>query len=147
MSAYSSSQIAGAPLFPPVQQQQHQPQLSSAVGSGGQQHAGGGRNSGPHAVLFRPRSLEMGSWYSVYISANEAGPADFSLQLASLSSNLEAVMADINSCQLRPLAASAVQAGVACLARYSVDSTIYRAVILQRAENVKVSTCPPVSKY
>ena len=102
---------------------------------------GGG---GPHATLFRPMVLETRTWYSVFISANEAGPADFSLQLASLSQQLETVMADINSCQLRPLAATAVQVGVACLARYSADSTIYRAVILQRAETVKVPGTVPV---
>jgi hypothetical protein len=98
--------------------------------------AGGG---GPHSTLFRPMVLETKTWYNVYISANEAGPADFSIQLASLSQQLEAVMADINSCQLRPLAGAAVQVGTACLARYSVDNTIYRAVILQRADTVKVN--------
>jgi Tudor domain len=97
-------------------------------------------SGGPHATLFRPLLLETKTWYNVYISANEAGPADFSIQLANLSQQLEAVMADINSCPLRPLAAPAVQVGLACLARYSVDNTIYRAVILQRADTVKVKS-------
>ena len=98
----------------------------------------GGRSSGPNAALFRPLVLEQGTWYSVFISSNEGGPADFSVQLASWGKKLEQLMADINSCELRPLGPGAVQAGAACLARYTVDSTIYRAVILQRAESVKV---------
>ncbi len=100
--------------------------------------AGSRTSGGPNAALFRPLGLEPGTWYSVFISSNEGGPADFSLQLASWGKKLEQLMADINSCELRQLGPTAVQAGAACLARYTVDSTIYRAVILQRADTVKV---------
>jgi hypothetical protein len=107
---------------------------SSSSPAGGSRTSGGG----PNAALFRPLGLEPGTWYSVFISSNEGGPADFSLQLASWGKKLEQLMADINSCELRQLGPTAVQAGAACLARYTVDSTIYRAVILQRADTVKV---------
>ena len=108
---------------------------SASSPAGGSRTSGGG---GPNAALFRPLGLEPGTWYSVFISSNEGGPADFSLQLASWGKKLEQLMADINSCELRQLGPTAVQAGAACLARYTVDSTIYRAVILQRADTVKV---------
>ena len=37
------------------------------------------------ALLFRPVSLETGTWYPVYISAVEEGPSRFSIQLESLT--------------------------------------------------------------
>ena len=92
----------------------------------------------PRTTMFRPMHLETGKWYSVYLSSTEGGPADFCIQLESLSKKLEDVMEAVNSTPLRPLPPPAIQAGVPCLARYTLDNTIYRAVVLKRDTLAKV---------
>jgi len=92
----------------------------------------------PRTTLFRPMHLETGKWYPVYLSSTEGGPADFCVQLESLSKRLEEVMEAVNSTSLRPLPPPAIQAGVPCLARYTLDNTIYRAVVLKRDSLAKV---------
>ena len=92
----------------------------------------------PRTTMFRPMHLETGKWYTVYLSSTEGGPADFCVQLESLSKRLEEVMEVVNSTSLRPLPPQAIQAGVPCLARYTMDNTIYRAVVLKRDSLAKV---------
>jgi len=92
----------------------------------------------PRTTLFRPMHLETGKWYSVYLSSTEGGPADFCVQLDSLSKKLDDVMKAINCISLRQLPPPAIQAGVPCLARYTQDKTIYRAVVLKRDKMAKV---------
>ena len=92
----------------------------------------------PPSVIFRPMHLETGQWYPVYLSATEGGPGDFCIQLESLSKRLEEVMAAANNTQLHPIPAQSIQAGVPCLARYSLDNTIYRAVVLKKDSSAKV---------
>ena len=92
----------------------------------------------PPSVIFRPMHLETGEWYPVYLSSTEGGPGDFCIQLESLSKRLEEVMMAANNTQLRPVPAHSIQAGVPCLARYSLDNTIYRAVVLKKDSSAKV---------
>ena len=92
----------------------------------------------PSSVIFRPMQLETGQWYPVYLSSTEGGPGDFCVQLASLASKLEEVMVDANKTKLTPIPAGNIQAGVPCLARYSLDNTIYRAVVLKKDSSAKV---------
>ena len=47
-------------------------------------------------------------------------------------------MVAANSTTLRPIPAHSIQAGVPCLARYSLDNTIYRAVVLKKDSSAKV---------
>lgn len=91
-----------------------------------------------NSVLLRGLTLETGTWYPVYISAIDQGPSLFHIQLESLTKKLESLMNSINSIQLKQLPNSQLEAGMPCLARYSVDNSIYRAVILQVSDNVKV---------
>ena len=87
---------------------------------------------------IQPLNLETGTWYTAYISAVEDGPGLFSLQLDSLTKKLETVMTGINSQPLQGLVASSsrgapasrLEDGTFCLARYSADDNIYRAVII-----------------
>ena len=92
----------------------------------------------PPSVIFRPMHLETGQWYPVYLSSTEGGPGDFCVQLESHSKRLEEVMVAANNTQLRPIPAQSIQAGVPCLARYSLDNTIYRAVVLKKDSSAKV---------
>ena len=92
----------------------------------------------PPSVIFRPMHLETGQWYPVYLSSTEGGPGDFCIQLESLNKKLEEVMVAANSTTLRPVPAHSIQAGVPCLARYSLDNTIYRAVVLKKDSSAKV---------
>ena len=82
--------------------------------------------------------LETGQWYPVYLSSTEGGPADFCIQLESHNKRLEEVMRSANNTPLRPIPAQNIQAGVPCLARYSLDNTIYRAVVLKKDSSAKV---------
>ena len=92
----------------------------------------------PPSVIFRPMHLESGQWYPVYLSSTEGGPGDFCIQLASLASKLEEVMVAANNTKLSPIPPGNIQAGVPCLARYSMDNTVYRAVVLKKDSSAKV---------
>ena len=92
----------------------------------------------PPSVIFRPMHLESGQWYPVYLSSTEGGPGDFCIQLASLASKLEEVMVAANNTKLTPIPPGNIQAGVPCLARYSMDNTVYRAVVLKKDSSAKV---------
>ena len=92
----------------------------------------------PPSVIFRPMHLETGQWYPIYLSSTEGGPGDFCIQLESLSKKLEEVMMAANKTTLRPIPSHSIQAGVPCLARYSLDNTIYRAVVLKKDSSAKV---------
>ena len=82
--------------------------------------------------------LESGQWYPVYLSSTEGGPGDFCIQLASLAGKLEEVMLAANNTKLCPIPPGNIQAGVPCLARYSMDNTVYRAVVLKKDSSAKV---------
>ena len=92
----------------------------------------------PPSVIFRPMHLESGQWYPVYLSSTEGGPGDFCIQLASLAGKLEEVMLAANNTKLCPIPPGNIQAGVPCLARYSMDNTVYRAVVLKKDSSAKV---------
>ena len=57
--------------------------------------------------------------------------------LESLTTKLESVMSGINSIPLNPLPRAQIEPGTLCLARYSVDNTIYRAVVLNTSDRAK----------
>ena len=92
----------------------------------------------PPSVIFRPMHLETGQWYPVYLSSTEGGPGDFCVQLASLATKLEEVMVAANKTKLTAIPSGNIQAGVPCLARYSLDNTVYRAVVLKKDSSAKV---------
>ncbi|KAG4076949.1 hypothetical protein HA402_015936 [Bradysia odoriphaga] len=66
--------------------------------------------------------------HHVYVSHVDDGPYIFSVQLKSSERNMEQMMASIATCPLQPLSRKPAL-GMACLARYSADNQIYRAVI------------------
>jgi len=83
----------------------------------------------------RSITLDTGTWYPITISSVEQGPPYFFIQLESLNDKLDDMMRAINNLKLSQLPRGQIDSGSICLARYSVDQSIYRAIILSRSSN------------
>lgn len=77
--------------------------------------------------------------YSVYCSYIENGPNLFSVQLKSSEEDLDQMMSDLSNIPLKNLSQKP-QLGMACIARYSEDKLLYRAVIM----NIMLTECQVV---
>ncbi|XP_037035912.1 maternal protein tudor-like [Bradysia coprophila] len=77
---------------------------------------------------FVSDTLLVNGRHHVYVSHVDDGPYIFSVQLKSSERNMEQMMASIATCPLQQLSRKPAL-GMACLARFSVDNQIYRAVI------------------
>lgn len=83
----------------------------------------------PHYMpVFISDTLIVHGLHQVYVSYVDDGPYMFSIQLKSSEQKMEQMMADIANSPLQPLSRKAAL-GMACLARYSADKNIYRAVV------------------
>uniref|UniRef100_A0A6P4FIW5 Maternal protein tudor n=1 Tax=Drosophila rhopaloa TaxID=1041015 RepID=A0A6P4FIW5_DRORH len=77
---------------------------------------------------FRTTSLTVGLTYDVDISYVENGPYLFWVHLKSSGSDLSAMMGQIERKNLKPLT-QAPELGTACVARFSEDGHLYRALV------------------
>lgn len=85
---------------------------------------------------LRSNTLLVGSKHSVYVSYIEDGPSLFSIHLKSNEHDLDQLMAELGNLPLTNLCEKPT-IGMACVARYSEDKNLYRAVIM----NIKPTTC------
>ncbi|XP_011177865.2 maternal protein tudor [Zeugodacus cucurbitae] len=88
-------------------------------------------NTSPRRVTtatFKTNNLTVGKTYDVYVSFVENGPCLFSVQLALAQDELTEMMNRIERVQLKQYADKPVL-GTACIARYSEDGQLYRALI------------------
>lgn len=81
-----------------------------------------------YVPTFMSDTLIVGGQHQVYVSDVDDGPCMFSIQLKAHEQKLDEMMADIEYCELKPLSRKPTL-GMACLARFSEDNKIYRAVI------------------
>ncbi|XP_017476597.1 PREDICTED: maternal protein tudor isoform X1 [Rhagoletis zephyria] len=79
-------------------------------------------------ATFKTNNLTVGKTYDVYVSFVENGPCLFSVQLAKVQDNLTEMMNRIERVQLKQFSDKPIL-GTACIARYSEDGQLYRALI------------------
>lgn len=79
-------------------------------------------------ATFKSNTLTVGNVYNVCCSFVENGPCLFSVQLMSEQSKLTDMMTRIESVKLKPFSEKPIL-GTACIARYSEDGQLYRALI------------------
>ncbi|XP_067630078.1 maternal protein tudor isoform X2 [Eurosta solidaginis] len=79
-------------------------------------------------ATFKTNNLTVGKTYDVYVSFVENGPCLFSVQLAKSQDNLTEMMNRIERVQLNQFSEKPIL-GTACIARYSEDGQLYRALI------------------
>lgn len=84
--------------------------------------------------VFKSRVLEVGQTYEVYVSFVEDGPKIFSVQLAETKEMLSFLMNEINNNPVEPLTETPMP-GSTCLARYSCENVLCRAVIMNVSGN------------
>ncbi|XP_017015661.2 protein tudor [Drosophila takahashii] len=77
---------------------------------------------------FRTTSLTVGLTYDVDISYVENGPYLFWVHIKSSGNDLSAMMGQIERTKLKPLS-QAPELGTACVARFSEDGHLYRALV------------------
>ena len=83
----------------------------------------------------------------MFLSSTEGGPADFCVQLESLSRQLEEVMEAANTVPLVPVAAGLVVPGTPCLARYTEDTTIYRCLASSPSPSTFTPHLHPITRH
>lgn len=79
-------------------------------------------------ATFKSNNLTVGKIYDVCISFVENGPCLFSVQLVSAQADLTEMMNRIERIRLQQFTGKPVL-GTACIARYSEDGQLYRALI------------------
>ncbi|XP_054737133.1 maternal protein tudor [Anastrepha obliqua] len=79
-------------------------------------------------ATFKTNNLTVGKTYDVYVSFVENGPCLFSVQLAVAQNDLTEMMNRIERVQLKQFSDKPTL-GTACIARYSEDGQLYRALI------------------
>ncbi|XP_052892284.1 maternal protein tudor [Anopheles moucheti] len=82
----------------------------------------------PGNLTFNASTLTVGSLYEVTVSYVQNGPKQFMVQLLSAEAALKQMMVALARVPLRSINRK-LQLGMACLARYSHNHTIYRALI------------------
>lgn len=83
----------------------------------------------PTIVTFSSTTLTIGSVHEVYLSFVENGPKLFTVQLKAKEKSLNQMMAALERVPLRNLTRKPTL-GMACIARYSEDRVLYRALIM-----------------
>uniref|UniRef100_A0A1Q3F5P0 Putative maternal tudor protein n=1 Tax=Culex tarsalis TaxID=7177 RepID=A0A1Q3F5P0_CULTA len=107
---------------------------NASVGS-----SGSGSSSGKeiHTIAtFRSTTLAVGSMHEVYVSYVENGPKLFTVQLRATENSLNQMMAALERVPLRNLTRKPTL-GMACIARFSEDQVLYRALIM----GINVDSC------
>ncbi|XP_050078939.1 maternal protein tudor [Anopheles maculipalpis] len=93
---------------------------------------GMGRSNGgtfsPGSLTFNASTLTVGSLYEVTVSYVQNGPKQFMVQLRSAEPTLKQMMGALTRVPLRSINRN-LQLGMACLARYTPNHTVYRALI------------------
>lgn len=87
-------------------------------------------------VTFSSTTLSIGSMHEVYVSFVENGPKLFTVQLKSTENSLNQMMATLERIPLRNLSRKPTL-GMACIARFSEDQMLYRALIM----GINVDSC------
>lgn len=98
--------------------------------------AGVGTASSCHMPTFNSNTLLVKSRHTVYVSYIEDGPSLFSVQLKAHEHALDQMMAALGNYPLQNLHSKPLL-GMACVVRYSEDSNMYRAVIM----NIRPTSC------
>lgn len=88
-----------------------------------------------YTPALRSNTLMVGSRHKIYVSYIEDGPSLFSVHLKSTEHDLDQLMAELGNYPLINLR-DRPTIGMACVARYSEDQNLYRAVIM----NIKPTT-------
>uniref|UniRef100_A0A182JSD4 Tudor domain-containing protein n=1 Tax=Anopheles christyi TaxID=43041 RepID=A0A182JSD4_9DIPT len=82
----------------------------------------------PGSLTFNASSLTVGTVYEVTVSYVQNGPKQFMVQLRSSDTALKQMMSELARVPLRSINRK-LQLGMACLARFSHNHTIYRVLI------------------
>lgn len=90
----------------------------------------------PTIVTFSSTTLTIGSVHEVYLSYVENGPKLFTVQLKAKENSLNQMMAALERIPLRNLTRKPTL-GMACIARYSEDRVLYRALIM----GINIDSC------
>lgn len=101
--------------------------------------AGSSSSSGKeiHTIAtFRSTTLAVGSMHEVYVSYVENGPKLFTVQLRATENSLNQMMDALGHVSLRNLTRKPTL-GMACIARFSEDQVLYRALIM----GINVDSC------
>lgn len=86
-------------------------------------------NSAPSRIpAFTAHELAIGQYHAVYCSYVDDGPNLFWCQLKSLEHVLDRIASQLGNAPRNPLTTK-VSIGMACIARFSEDKSLYRAVI------------------
>lgn len=85
---------------------------------------------------FTAHEIAVNQFQTVYISYIEDGPNLFSVQLKSQEHTLDRMMSELSNVPRNPITTK-VSTGMACIARFSEDQHLYRAVI----QNVQAEGC------
>lgn len=93
-----------------------------------------GSTSQQAVPTYTSASLNIGYDYEVYCCYIEDGPNCFSIQLKDSEADLNTMMARLENIALENLR-EAPPVGMACIARYSEDKQLYRAVIMSIKSN------------
>jgi hypothetical protein len=91
----------------------------------------------PAIPPFKATALPVGSVHEVVISYIEDGPTLFTIQLKQSEKDLDALNYGLSTVKLRALDGvnCPPTTGQACIARFSRDQKLYRAVILAKSTN------------
>lgn len=87
-------------------------------------------------ATFRSTTLAVGSMHEVYVSYVENGPKLFTVQLRATENSLNQMMTALERVPLRNLDRKPTL-GMACIARFSEDQVLYRALIMA----INVDSC------
>lgn len=88
--------------------------------------------------VFRANELPPGSHQVVYVSYFADGPYSFYIHLKNQEATLLQLMSNLCNVTLHPLSRRPT-IGMACVARYSEDRSLYRAVIVNTLPNLRVT--------
>lgn len=109
---------------------------NTSFGSNASSHSGSSSKEIQTIVTFSSTTLSVGSMHEVYISYVENGPKLFSVQLKADENALNQMMRAIETIPLRNLSRKPTL-GMACIARFSEDQMLYRALIM----GINVDSC------
>lgn len=93
-------------------------------------------HTGCHMPTFSSNTLLVKSQHTVTVAYVEDGPSLFSIHLKAKEHDLDQMMSSLGNYPLQNLHTKPAL-GMACVARYTVDSNLYRAVIM----NIRPTTC------
>ncbi|XP_058061852.1 maternal protein tudor [Anopheles bellator] len=126
--ALRQPRLSGAPARSSSQTRKHEVLRMSAAAGGG---STGGRSTptGPGGSLtFNASSLNVGPLYEVTVSYVQNGPKQFMVQQRAAEASLKQMMNALGRVPLRTITRK-LQLGMPCLARYTQNRTVYRALI------------------